>query len=146
MVINISVFPVNTLAMVLCMQQSHNKASTSMKSTYISSVDKVSGLQLSQVIAGSFHSSSCSSQLQSINLLSFPAKPFPKAAAVVYTTVDTMTAALLAAVTMTMYAVCVQDVLLPIFPLPTTTPLLDYPTVQTRYYISVPSPTQPPCC
>ena len=106
MVINISVFPVNTLAMVLCMQQSHNKASTSMKSTYISSVDKVSGFQLSQVLAGSFHSSSCSSQLQFINLLSFPAKPFPQAAVDVYTAVDTMTAALLAAVAMTMYSVC----------------------------------------
>ena len=43
----------NTLAMVLCMQQSYNKATTSSKSTYISFTGKVSGLQLSQVIAGS---------------------------------------------------------------------------------------------
>ena len=77
MVIYIPVFPVNTLAMVLCMQQSYNKAPTSRKSTYISSTGEVYGLQLSQVIAGSIFSSSCSSQFQSNNLLTFPAKPFP---------------------------------------------------------------------
>jgi len=94
--------------MVLCMQQSYDKATTSSKSTYISSLGEVSGLQLYQVIiAGSFLSSNCSSQLQSFYLLSFPAKPFPEAAADVSTAVVTMTVALLAAVTMTMYTLFV---------------------------------------
>ena len=108
-----------------------------MKSTYISSMDKVSGLQLSQVIAGFFLSSSCSSQLQSNNLLSFPAKPFPEAAADVNTAVDTMTAALLAAVAMTMYA---SDLSLAF-----NYSALDY-TLQNRREISVPSPTRSSCC
>jgi len=55
-------------------------------------------------------SSSCSSQLQFNNLLSSQAKPYPEAASDVSTVVVTMAAALLAAVTMTMYTVCVQDV------------------------------------
>ena len=134
MVINIPVFPVNTLAMVLCMQQSYNKATTSSKSTYISFTGKVSGLQLSQVIAGFFLSSSCSSQLQFINLLSFPAKPFPQAAADVFPAVDTMTAALLAAVVMTMYTVCVQDVSTSDLPFAYNSSVLGlHPTVQTLH-------------
>jgi len=110
MVNNIPVFSVHALAMVLCMQQSHNKATTGSKSNYISSLGEVSCLQHSQVIAGSFLSSSCSSQLQFNNLLSSQAKPYPEAASDVSTVVVTMAAALLAAVTMTMYTVCVQDV------------------------------------
>ena len=135
MVINIPVFSVNTLAMVLSMQQSYDKAINSMKSTYISSTGEVSGLQLSQVLAGSFLSCSCSSQLQSINLLSFPATPFPKAAADVYTTVDTMTAALLAVVIMTVYTVCVQDVPTSDLPFAYNSSVLGlHPTVQTLHH------------